>query len=76
MTKLIALPLTDEESTYLAEVLDIWTQQYEDAKEEIVIDPVIESADDLISAYSSATDDINRGKSILARLRYLRELHG
>jgi hypothetical protein len=71
-----ALPLTDEESTYLAELIDIWTEGYEDTQKEIIIDPTIESVEDLLTAYASSTDDINMGKTILARIRYLEEANG
>lgn len=73
MAGILNLPITDEEADYLSEVLDIWTQGYEEVQQEIVIDPTLDNPEDLMLAYSTASDDINRGKSILARMKYIKE---
>lgn len=53
---------------YVLETLGIWNEGYKETKDEIIVDPTLDNAADMLLAYSSATDDINMGQSIVARL--------
>jgi len=66
---MIYLPLSNEEARYIADIIDVWTEEYDSiAKPDIMLDHTLESAEDMLLAYGSAVDDIARGRAVRERL--------
>jgi hypothetical protein len=66
---MIYLPLSIDEARYLCDIIELWVEEYDSiVKPDIMLDHTLDSPEDMLKAYGSATDDIANGKEIKSRL--------
>ena len=63
------LELGDDEVEYLQDILTIWLDGYEEAENEALRDPLIESFEDLTASAASLSEGRRMAEDMLERLK-------